>query len=142
MSQHERFSYTHDGGETGEFGLRPWLPVKMTWQGRSLEANALLDTGSMVNVLPYQLGLALGLDWASMRVTLPPLAGNLAHYEVRAALLTAKIGNLVPVSLAFAWTKAEDVPLLFGHINFFTQFDVCFYRADKAFAVKLRSEAP
>ncbi len=138
MGQPERFSYTHDRGEMGDFGLRPWLPVKLAWQGRSLEANALLDTGSMVNVLPYKLGVSLGLDWESMRVTLPPLAGNLAHYEVRAALLTAWIGNLAPVNLAFAWTKAEDVPLLFGHINFFTQFDACFYRADKAFEVRLR----
>ena len=94
----------------------------------------------MVNVLPYQLGVSLGLEWESMRVTLPPLAGNLAHYDVRAALLTAWIGNLTPFKLAFAWTKAEDVPLLFGHINFFTQFDICFYRTDKAFEVNLKSE--
>lgn len=140
MSQPERFSYAHDRGETGDFGLRPWLPVKLGRQGHSRQTNALLDTGSMVNVLPYQVGLSLGLDWDSMRIRLPPLAGNLAHYDVRAALLTVWIGNLAPVNLAFAWTKAENVPVLFGHIDFFTQFDVCFYRANKMFEVRLKSE--
>ena len=37
---------------------------------------------------------------------------------------------------AFAWTQAAEVPLLLGQVNFFMEFDVCFFRAQAAFEIK------
>jgi len=38
--------------------------------------------------------------------------------------------------LVFAWTRAEHVPLILGQINFFMEYDVCFYRWRAAFDVQ------
>ena len=43
------------------------------------------------------------------------------------------------VRLAFAWTQAENVPLLLGQVNFFMEFDTCFYRSQLAFDVSPKS---
>jgi hypothetical protein len=64
------------------------------------------------------------------------LTSNLANYEARGVFLTAVVGDFAPVRLAFAWTNAEAVPLLLRQVNFFMEFEVCFYRAQKAFEVR------
>jgi len=38
----------------------------------------------------------------------------------------------------FAWTRAENVPLILGQVNFFMEFDVCFYRSQLAFNLSPR----
>ncbi len=55
-----------------------------------------------------------------------PLAGNLAQVEARGLFINVQVGHLEVVKLAFAWTKASQVPLILGQVNFFSQFDVCF----------------
>jgi hypothetical protein len=44
-----------------------------------------------------------------------------------------------PVRLVCAWTRAEEAPVLFGQSNFFMEFDVCFYRSQRAFEINLKS---
>lgn len=85
----------------------------------------MLDTGATINVLPYRLGLQLGAVWSD-NVPMVRLTGNLARFEAQALLLTAHVAGFPPVCLAFAWTRAEEVPLLLGQVNFFMEFDVCF----------------
>ena len=51
------FSLTQPG--LGDAGLLPFLPVQLGYQSKTLETPALLDTGAMVNVLPYEVGLEL-----------------------------------------------------------------------------------
>ncbi len=94
----------------------------------------LLDTGAMINVLPYRLGLELGAVWAQQTASLQ-LTGNLAQFEARVLAVSATVGAFAPVQLAFAWTQAENVPLLLGQVNFFMEFDVCFYRSQLAFDI-------
>jgi hypothetical protein len=45
------------------------------------------------------------------------------------------------VQLVFAWTKAVQVPLILGQVNFFMEFDVCFYRSQLYFAVSPKNKA-
>ena len=92
-------------------------------------ANALLDTGSTVNLLPYEIGLQLGAIWDNQTVRLP-LAGNLAKVEARGLFVQVQIGNLESVRLAFAWVQSSHVPLILGQTNFFREFDVCFERSE------------
>ena len=49
----ERYLFITVNPELGEAGFRPHLPLRLTYQKRSIQTSALLDTGAMVNVLPY-----------------------------------------------------------------------------------------
>lgn len=88
---------------------------------------ALLDTGASVNVLPYEIGLQLGAVWEEQTVPIA-LSGNLANNQARGVVLSGKVANFTPILLAFAWTQSNDAPLILGHMNFFAEFNVCFYR--------------
>lgn len=106
----------------------PTIPIILSYADSSASANALLDTGSTVNLLPYDIGLQLGAIWDQQIVRLP-LAGNLARVEARGVFVDVQIGNLEPVRLAFAWAQSSQVPLILGQTNFFREFDVCFQRS-------------
>ncbi len=106
----------------------PTIPITLSYANFSVSANALLDSGSTVNLLPYNIGLQLGAIWEEQTVRLP-LAGNLASVEARGLFVHIQIGNLEPVRLAFAWAQADRVPLILGQTNFFREFDVCFRRS-------------
>lgn len=110
MRNAERYPFTPADGTLGEASLRPYLPITLTHQGRSASAFGLLDTGSPVNVLPYQVGVELGALWEHQTPGLH-LTGNLAHYEARALLVSAVIGRFAPVRLVFAWTQATKMPV-------------------------------
>ncbi|WP_009630776.1 hypothetical protein [Synechocystis sp. PCC 7509] len=112
----------------------PYLPLTLSFNNQSLNAEGLLDTGSSVNVLPYQLGLQLGLIWENETISVL-LTGNLARFEARAVIVDAQVGLFPIVSLGFAWTQATDVPLILGQANFFFEFNVCFVRALSEFEV-------
>ena len=100
---------------------------------------ALLDTGATVNVLPYEIGLQLGAVWEEQIVPIQ-LSGNLARMEARGLVLSATVAEFPSVLLAFAWTESREAPLILGHMNFFAEFDVCFYRGDFAFELRPRAK--
>jgi hypothetical protein len=112
----------------------PIIPVTLSLASVSTSANALLDTGATVNVLPYDIGLQLGAIWEEQTLRLP-LAGNLAKVEARALFINVQIGNLEPARLAFAWAQSSQVPLILGQTNFFQEFDVCFQRSRRTIEI-------
>jgi hypothetical protein len=112
----------------------PTIPITLSHAGFSVSANALLDTGSTVNLLPYDIGLQLGAIWEEQTVRLP-LAGNLARAEARSLFMHIQIGNLELVRLAFAWAQASQVPLMLGKTNFFQEFDVCLQRSRRTIEI-------
>ena len=69
-----------------------------------------------------------------------PLAGVLASVEAKGVLLTGVVGSFAPVTLAFAWAKTDQVPLLLGQVNFFQEFDVCCYRSRGVFEVRPKQD--
>ncbi len=138
MADFLRFSYSETRGSSGETLFRPILPVILTHRGTPYTAHAIIDSGADVNVLPYPIGIGLGGNWEQARTGLT-LSGNLANYEARGILVNCTVGDLPSVQLAFAWTRAEHVPLLFGQVNFFMEFDVCFFRARSMFEIRSRS---
>jgi hypothetical protein len=89
--------------------------------------------------LPYQLGLEIGAIWEEQTTPLQ-LTGNLAQFEARVIVLNAKVSDFEPARLVFAWTKAPNVPLILGQVNFFMEFDVCFYRSQLSFEVCHRKQ--
>jgi len=138
MADKLRFAFTAVDPSFGALGMLPYLPLVLTSQSQSVSVSGLLDTGSTVNVLPYEIGLELGAVWENQRISVP-LGGNLARFEARALLLTADIAQFPSVELAFAWTKDRNVPLILGHMNFFITFDVCFYRSELMFEISAKN---
>jgi hypothetical protein len=134
MAEREQYPYVSVRNVRREESLRPLLPITLQYGTNQYELYGLLDTGADVNVLPYGLGLDLGAVWDDHLIDVR-LSGNLAHYEARGILLDGIVANYVPVRLAFAWTRAETVPLILGQVNFFMEFDVCFFRSRGVFEI-------
>jgi len=121
-----QFSYTqHEQFPNLQSGL-PFLPLTLSVKDCYIETSALVDSGSTVNVLPYDTGLSLGLIWKEQNVALPSLVGTLRGLPAFGVLITGEVSPFPPVSLAFAWTQSNDVPVILGQINFFSEFERCF----------------
>ncbi|BBD62410.1 hypothetical protein NIES2109_52500 [Nostoc sp. HK-01] len=135
MVDTQRFPYKIIDSNLGMVDRMPYLPLMLSLNGKSLNAEGLLDTGASVNVLPYELGLELGLIWEDETLSVL-LSGNLARFEARAVVVNAQVSAFPTVNLAFAWTKATNVPLILGQANFFFEFDVCFFRMRSEFEVR------
>ena len=138
MAQAEMFPFVVAEPGFGEASRLPYIPITLQLQGRSLAVSALLDTGSTVNVLPYEVGLELGAVWDRQTTTVR-LTGNLANEPARVLMVMGAVGTLPAARLVFAWTRAPSVPIILGQVNFFMEFDVCFYRSRSLFEVKSKS---
>lgn len=135
MLDGKRFPFIKRTNSLGQSSTLPYLPITLAHRDQSVDATALLDTGASVSVLPYDIGFQLGAIWEDQAVPVQ-LSGNLARMEARGFVLSGVVADFPPVPLAFAWTQARDVPLILGHMNFFLEFDVCFYRADLSFELR------
>lgn len=135
-----RYLFLSSDTTLGEASFRPYLPLTLFYEQTSIAVSGLLDTGASVNVLPYLIGVELGYNWERQTTALS-LTGNLAQYEARVVLAQVAVGQFEPVQLVFAWTQATSVPLILGQVNFFMEFDVCFYRSQLEFAVSPKASA-
>ncbi len=135
MVDAQRFSYKVIDSSLGMVDRMPYLSLTLGCNGQSLNAEGLLDTGASVNVLPYELGLQLGLIWENETLSVL-LTGNLARFEARAVVVDAQVSSFPTVDLAFTWTQAPNMHLILGQANFFFEFDVCFFRARSEFEVR------
>jgi hypothetical protein len=77
----------------------------------------------------------LGLLW-DQQTTSVQLSGNLAAVEARVVLVEATVTQFPPLRLAFAWAKQDSMPIILGQVNFFMEFDVCFFRSRSLFEVR------
>jgi len=133
-----KFPYVMADAAQSELDSLPRLPVTLRYGQRQITEAGLVDSGATVNVLPYSLGVRLGATWDNHTATIR-LAGNLGNFLAMPLVVTAEIGNFAPVKLAFAWTQAEGVSLILGQMNFFMEFDVCFFRSRLEFDVNPKS---
>ena len=81
-------------------GFVPLIPITLTKNERVLAASGLLDTGAAVNVMPYTLGVSLGLVWEN-ETPGPALGGNLSATETRMVIVSCTVGAFAPVPLVF-----------------------------------------
>jgi hypothetical protein len=135
MPQAEQYPFVAPNPAAGAAGLLPFLPITLALAQQPVPVLGLLDTGSAVNVLPYDVGRQLGADWDQL-TTAVQLTGNLAQQPARVLMVSATVGKFAPVRLAFAWTKSNVVPVLLGQVNFFMEFDVCLFRAKSVFEIR------
>lgn len=71
-----RFSYSTSNAAQDEFDSLPRLPLTLRYAEQTIEVMGLVDSGAIVNVLPYEVGIQLGAQWEDQKATIP-LAGNL-----------------------------------------------------------------
>jgi hypothetical protein len=130
----EQYPFVERDPNLGAASLAPFLPIILLGM-KSVSVSGLLDTGATVNVLPYSVGEQLGAVW-ERQPTPMSLSGNLATCEARALVVSVVVGQFPAVRLAFAWAKTDAIPVLLGQVNFFMEFDVCFYRSRGLFEVR------
>ncbi len=134
MDNAQRFPYLSADTTIAAASPMPLLPFSISYHGQSASVLGLLDTGSSVNVLPYRTGIQLGAEWDENATSLQ-LSGNLARFEARSLIVSARVGHFDTVRLAFAWSKADHLPAILGQVNFFMEFDACFYRTKQIFEI-------
>jgi hypothetical protein len=132
----QQFPYVPRDPSLGQASLAPLLPLTLIG-AQSVTTSALVDSGAAVNVLPYSLGVQLGFDWDRQTQSVE-LSGNLAAVEARVVVLSALVGSFPPVRLAFAWARTDAVSVILGQVNFFLEFDVCFFRSRAVLEVRPR----
>ena len=133
----QRFSYT----APPQFPVgMPLVELQLTHASYRVTTPALVDSGAALNILPFDLGLQLGLDWERQNFPLD-LGGTLAGAQAYAVLLRVELASFPPTDLAFAWVSRpmHEVRLLLGQVNFFQIFDVHFYGSQQIFEIDLRS---
>lgn len=130
-----RFPYTVTDPTQNEFDSLPRLPLTLQLDRYQIEAVGLVDSGATVNVLPYDTGLQLGGLWEDRKATIK-LAGNLGGVAAQPIFVMATIGDLSPIRLVFAWSRSNNVSLILGQMNFFIEFEVCFFRKQREFEIK------
>jgi hypothetical protein len=132
MLEAQRFPYVEIDPLLGAASALPYAPITLEREGNVANVSALVDSGAALSVLPYDVGLRLGAVWEQQTIPVR-LAGNFAVSDARAILVTATIGLFSPVRLAFAWTRNNQVLVILGQVNFFMEFDVCFFRSQSTF---------
>jgi hypothetical protein len=130
----QQFPYVARDPALGNASLAPMLPLTLVGS-QPVATSGLVDSGTAINVLPYALGVQLGFDWAQETRSVE-LSGNLASVEARVVVLSAVVGGFPPVRLAFAWAQTDAVSVILGQVNFFLEFDVCFFRSRGLFEVR------
>jgi hypothetical protein len=129
-----RFRYSTTDPSQDEFDSLPRVPLTLRYENQSIEVVGLVNSGSSVNVLPYQVGLQLGATWDDSQAHIR-LAGSLGDHPALPLFATAEIDGIGSARLAFAWVKSDNAPLILGQTNFFMEFDVCFYRSRLEFEI-------
>ena len=138
MLNSQRFPFVESRDLFGDIDAVLILPLTLSYKNSVINVSGLLDTGASINVLPYSLGIQLGVSWEELTTSVQ-LAGNLAPVAAKGLVLSAQTASFAPVRLVFAWSLTDDVPLLLGRMNFFLEFDVCFYRSQMVFELSSKS---
>ena len=123
--------------ESEQFGAI-WIPtatVEIKYQKFSLSCEMLVDTGAYLSMIPYQVGIELGLTVSEDVILEAGGAGeaSIPHVvkEVFARLTNAfvlweiQIGDY-SIHARIGWALTDEVPLLLGRLDVFDEFDIEF----------------
>lgn len=139
MSDAVRFPFQQANPRIGKASSLPFLPITLSIGQSRLSAAGLLDTGAMVNGMPYQMGLDLGAVWEEQTERIK-LTGNLSQANARVLTVRATVASFPSVHLRFAWSSSNAAHLILGHLDFFLQFDVFFSRSREFFDIQPRQK--
>ena len=117
-------------------GTLPIVEMTLYHSEHEITLPAVVDSGAMVSVLPYEFGVELGFIWEEQTVPVE-LGGACRGTPAFGVLVHGELAELPPVALAFAWTRKthNEIRPLLGHTNFFQQFKVTFKAYGSSFEI-------
>ena len=100
---------------------------------------ALVDSGAAMSVLPYDIGLELGLVWEEQTIPVD-IGGVLKQTPAYGILVRGELAPLPSVALVFAWIRqtSREVRTILGQTNFFQQYKVTFEGYNNTFEISSR----
>ena len=130
-----RFPYRVIPGGVGPTGQMPLAPVTLAHHSRAVSAEALVDTGSPVCLVPQAVGRQLGIDPKKhpLRVS---IGGALAGSGGHALNLYIALAPFPPLYIPFVWMDDDRSPVILGQLGFLQEFDVCFFRSRAEFEIR------
>jgi hypothetical protein len=63
LNEGQRYLFIDRTNSTGQISTLPYLPISLSNGNNSIEVMALLDTGAIVSVIPYETFIQLGAVW-------------------------------------------------------------------------------
>jgi hypothetical protein len=117
--------------------LRGGLPlVEITLQHDTHEITiaALVDSGAAMSILPFDIGLQLGLIWEEQTVPVN-VGGVLTNTDAYGVVVRGQLTPLPPLTLVFALISrtSDEVRTILGQMNFFHQFKITFEAYNNSF---------
>ena len=134
-----QFDYIRPASAPEIFPGVPFVPVTLYYAGYEVTWPAVVDSGASTSVLPYDIGLQLGLVWEEQ--TLPvKLSGVYKDTEAFSVLVRGELPGFSAVALGFSWIHktSDDARLLLGQMNFFQRFKVTFEAYNRTFDISPR----
>ncbi len=114
----------------------PLIDINLYYAGREILVSALVDSGSDVSILSYEVGLELGFVWEQQ--TAPVFLGGIfANVPAYAVLVRGEIAGLSDRALVCAWARiaSSKSRVILGQMNFFQQYKVTFEGYNKTFDI-------
>ena len=108
---------------------RPYATLQLSYAERSVWADFLIDSGADVMLIPYKVGLNLGL---SVRLNEPvyTLGGVAMGLPVVYRTIKVRIG-VHEISCRVAWALSEKAPAVLGRLDIFDAFHVEFRQDER-----------
>ena len=119
----------------------PLLPVQLERSGKVVNEAALVDSGAGMSVLPYQLGLEFGFDWATAKPGIA-LRGFASADDTRLVFLNVEAQPFEKFLNVFLWVKNPSARLILGQANFFAHFEITFAAHTKSFSLTELGASP
>jgi hypothetical protein len=104
-----------------------WVPtatVEIKYRKLSLSCEMLVDTGAYLSMVPYQIGIELGLTISEDEILEAGGVGGVSiPHMVKEVEL--QIGEN-SIHTRIGWALTDEVPLLLGRLDVFNEFDIEF----------------
>jgi hypothetical protein len=126
--------------KVSRFAAYPMLPIELQAKTEVIHDIALIDSGAEISVLPYDMGLKLGLDWYSSPIG-TGLAGRVKPEDSRLVVINLLVEPFQPFLNVFLWIKSNEVRLIVGQANFLVHFDVLLSARKQEFILYETGEA-
>ena len=117
--------------ESEQFGTI-WMPtatVEIKYQKLSLSCEMLVDTGAYLSMIPYQVGVELGLTISEDEILEAGGAGGASIPHV-VKEVEIQIGDY-SIHARIGWALTDEVPLLLGRLDVFDEFDIEFSQSQR-----------
>jgi hypothetical protein len=117
----------------------PLVEITLYYAGHEIIVPALVDSGSDVSILSYEVGVALGLVWEEQTVPVS-LGGILANVPAYAVLVRGEIAGLPEKALVCAWAQitSSKSRVILGQMNFFQHYKVTFEGYNNTFDISAK----